>query len=132
MTYLIDTDIYIYLLSGNRSIQKKIHETEDQNIFISAISIAELYYGIFNSAEKDHNLKNIQKNLERLQILNFNRHSAKIFGRLKAELKKNGTPVADMDLAIASIAIQHGHVLVTHNTKHFSPVRELLLEDWSG
>lgn len=131
MSYLIDTDIYIYFLKGHPEISRKLLETNDSDIFISSISIAELYYGIFNSVEKERNLKLIKKNLEEIQVQNFNRHSAKIFGRLKAEIKKQGTPIADMDLAIAAIAIQNGHTLVTHNTKHFLPIRELILEDWS-
>lgn len=130
MSYLLDTDIYIYFLKGNSKIKDRIWNAGDDEIFISAISIAELYFGIFNSTEKDQNLKLIRKNLEELQVQNFTKHTAKIFGRLKSELKKQGTPVADMDLAIAAIAIQNEHTLVTHNTKHFLPIKELLLEDW--
>lgn len=131
MAYLLDTDIYIYLTAGSTPIRDRIKEVEDENIFLSSISVAELYFGAFNSAKQEENLFKIQKNLEKLQILNFNRHAAKIFGRLKAELRKKGTPLADMDLAIASIAIQNQHTLVTHNTRHFSVMPELLLEDWT-
>ncbi len=130
MTYLLDTDIYIYLAGGNEKIRDKILEVGDENIFLSSISVAELYFGVFYSARQSENLKKIQKNLEKLQILNFTRHTAKIFGQLKAQLKKRGRTIADLDLAIASIALQHQHVLVTHNTRHFSTMPELVLEDW--
>ena len=131
MAYLIDTDIYIYLMEGNQGIADRIRDTGEENIFLSSISVAELYYGAFKSSKQDKNLFRIQKNLEKLQILNFNHHAAKIFGRLKANLLRLGHPIADMDLEIASIAIYHQHTLVTHNTKHFSPITELLLEDWT-
>ncbi len=130
MTYLLDTDIYIYLAGGNEKIRDKILEVGDENIFLSSISVAELYFGVFYSARQSENLKKIQKNLEKLQILNFTRHTAKIFGQLKAQLKKRGRTIADLDLTIASIALQHQHVLVTHNTRHFSTIPELVLEDW--
>jgi len=93
--------------------------------------VAELYFGAFHSSRQDKNIFKIQKNLEKLQILNFGHHPAKIFGRVKAELLKSGHPIADMDLAIASIAIHHQQTLVTHNTRHFAPISELLLEDWA-
>lgn len=131
MTYLLDTDIYIYLAAGNEKIRDKILEVGDENIFLSSISVAELYFGVFYSTRQSENLKKIQKNLEKLQILNFTRHTAKIFGQLKAHLKKRGHPIADLDLAIASIALQHQHILVTHNTRHFSTLTELVLEDWT-
>jgi tRNA(fMet)-specific endonuclease VapC len=88
-------------------------------------------FGAWYSQQKNKNLKVIWKNLEKLQVLNFNKHSAKIFGRLKAELKSKGTAISDMDLAIASISIQNQHILVTHNRKHFDRINELLIEDWS-
>lgn len=131
MNYLLDTDIYIYLTQGNRNILAKIHEVGDENIFFSAISVAELYFGAFKSRKQSSNLKKIQKNLEKLSILNFNRHVAKIFGRLKYDLNREGRRIADMDLAIAAIALHHQCILVTHNQKHFSKIPELLLEDWS-
>jgi tRNA(fMet)-specific endonuclease VapC len=130
VAYLIDTDIYIYLTAGNQEIRDRIEAAGEDNIFISAITVAELYFGAFASKQKDKNLKVIWKNLENLQILNFNKHSGKVFGRLKAELKKKGRLIADMDLAIASIAIQNQHVMVTHNLKHFNRIDELLIEDW--
>lgn len=130
MSYLIDTDIYIYLTAGHARIQNKIREVGDQNIYLSSISVAEIYFGAFQSSKLSSNMAIIQKNLEKLQILNFNKHAAKIFGRLKAGCLRRGHPIADMDLAIASIAVHHQYILVTHNTRHFSPMTELLLEDW--
>ncbi|MBI2346076.1 MAG: PIN domain-containing protein [Deltaproteobacteria bacterium] len=131
MPYLLDTDIYIYLAAGNPRIREKIEEVGEENIFLSAVSVAEIYFGAFRSARVDDNMKKIRRNLEKLQILNFTRHTAKIFGRLKAQAMGTGQPIADLDLAIASIAILHQHTLVTHNTRHFSRLPELLLEDWT-
>jgi tRNA(fMet)-specific endonuclease VapC len=131
MAYLLDTDIYIYLAGGNEKVREKILEVGDENIFLSSISVAELYFGVFSSFRQPENLKAIQRNLEKLQILNFTKHTARVFGQFKAQLKKKGRPMADMDLAIASIALHHQHVLVTHNTRHFSVLDELSLEDWS-
>lgn len=131
MAYLLDTNIYIYLTKGHAKIRQKIGDVGDENIYFSSLSVAEIYYGIFKSVRYHQTLNNFQKNLEKLQVLNFNKNTAKIFGRLKAECEKNGSPVEDFDLAIASIAIHHQHILVTNNTRNFEIIRELTIEDWS-
>jgi predicted nucleic acid-binding protein len=52
------------------------------------------------------------------------------YGRLKHELEKQGCPIDDFDLLIGAIAKQSNLTLVTHNTKHFSRIPDILLEDW--
>ena len=56
--------------------------------------------------------------------------SADEFGRLKASLRRNGTPVGDFDTQIAAHALAEDLILVTHNTRHFENVPGLKLEDW--
>lgn len=131
MQYLLDTDIYIYLMAGNEQVYKKICEIGDEAVYLSSITLAELYFGVFNSIKKEENLKSLRKNLEQVQVFDFCRSSALLFGKLKSELKKSGQPIADMDLAIASIALQNRCTLVTHNQKHFKRIKELYLEDWT-
>jgi tRNA(fMet)-specific endonuclease VapC len=36
------------------------------------------------------------------------------------------------DLMIAAIALVHGSILVTHNTREFSRIKELKIEDWEA
>lgn len=78
MAYLIDTDIYIYIPNGHAAILNRIAEVGEHEIFLSAISVAELYYGAYYSKKLKKNLKRTQKNLEKLQILNFTKNTAKI------------------------------------------------------
>lgn len=130
MAYLLDTDIFLYLLKDHQGVRAQIEMVGPENVFLSSISVGELYFGAFNSQRVESNLKDLKKNLEDKQILNFTRNTAKIFGRLRAELRKKGTPVSDFDLAIASIALHHECILATHNTRHFEKIPELTLEDW--
>jgi tRNA(fMet)-specific endonuclease VapC len=41
-----------------------------------------------------------------------------------------GTPIGPYDTMIATIALAHNLILVTHNTAEFSRVQGLTLEDW--
>jgi predicted nucleic acid-binding protein len=68
--------------------------------------------------------------LATVAVLPFDERMARRFGILKAQLEHAGTPVSDLDLQIASIAVENGAPLVTHNRQHFERIPGLMLEDW--
>jgi tRNA(fMet)-specific endonuclease VapC len=68
--------------------------------------------------------------LEIVTVLPFDTRAARRHGELKDILRRAGTPLADLDLQIASIALSHGLPLVTHNTAHFNRIPGLVLVDW--
>jgi tRNA(fMet)-specific endonuclease VapC len=79
------------------------------------------------------NLARLDVLLAALTILPYDEWSARRFGKLKAQLEQAGEIISDLDLQIASIALEHNAVLVTHNSKHFSRLSRLaglVLEDW--
>lgn len=53
------------------------------------------------------------------------------YAKIYADLRKKGTPLDDIDLLIAGVAIANNLVLITHNQKHFSKIEGLELEDWT-
>lgn len=54
------------------------------------------------------------------------------FGRQKALLERAGTPVADMDVIIASVASSVGAGVATRNARDFLRVAGLSVEDWGA
>jgi tRNA(fMet)-specific endonuclease VapC len=58
--------------------------------------------------------------------------AAKIFGAIRADLARKGTPIGPYDLQIAAIALANRLTLVTHNTREFGRIAELNLEDWES
>ena len=69
--------------------------------------------------------------LSPITILEFDSHAAEEYGRIKAELEKNGTPIGPMDTLIAGHAKSKGLILVTNNTMEFNRVADLTIEDWT-
>ena len=59
MKYLLDTNICIYLLNGNKSLKKKVKETGVFSLAISNATLAELYFGAYYSKKVEENLKRI-------------------------------------------------------------------------
>ncbi len=62
--------------------------------------------------------------------LPFRDEDAREYGLIRACLAKIGQPIGPNDLMIAAIARSAGLTLVTHNTREFSRVPDLRIEDW--
>jgi predicted nucleic acid-binding protein len=126
--YLIDSDILIYFLKGKQEVVKRLLQIPIDDLYISRINYTELIYGAYNSSKINQNLKVIEPFLDNFKVLEFTQTSSLIFAKEKARLKKNGNIIADMDLMIASIAIENDCTLISNNIKHFDRVQNLKLE----
>lgn len=126
--YLIDSDILIYFLKGKKEVIQRLSKIPIDNLYISRINYTELMYGAYNSTKISQNLKVIEPFLESFKVLEFTQKSSLIFAKEKARLKKNGNIIADMDLMIASIAIENDCTLISNNIKHFNRIKNLELE----
>ncbi len=130
MSYLLDTDICIYWMKNIRSIQDKISQIGWEKIYICNITVAELYFGAYNSHRVAENLIRVQEFIQNIEVIYLDDRAGQKFGELKASLRKMGQPVADFDLLIASIALTKNYSLVTNNTRHYHRIPELKLENW--
>ena len=126
--YLIDSDILIYFLKGKQEVVERLSQIPLDDLYISRINYTELIYGAYNSAKIEQNLKLIEPFLENFTVLEFTKTSSLIFAKEKAKLKKSGKIIADMDLMIASIAIENDCTLISNNIKHFDRIQNLKLE----
>ena len=125
--YLIDSDILIYFLKGKQEVVERVSQIPVDDLYISRINYTELMYGAYNSAKIAQNLKVIEPFLESFKVLEFTQTSSLIFAKEKARLKKSGNIITDMDLMIASIAIENECVLMSNNLKHFERIHKLEL-----
>ena len=130
MKYLFDTDILIYWLKGNQAIERKAVAFGLENIGYSIISLAELYFGAYNSEQIEKNLQAIKTVQQKLALINCNDKSSQLFGMIKAQLTQQGNIIMDADILIGSIAQANELILVTNNTKHFQRIPNLQLENW--
>ena len=126
--YLIDSDILIYFLKGKQEVVEKLSQIPTDDLYISRINYTELIYGAYNSTKISQNLKVIEPFLENFTVLEFTKESSLVFAKEKARLKKSGNIIADMDLMIASIAIENNCTLISNNIKHFERIQNLELE----
>ena len=131
--FLFDTDVLSNIVKRRPSglLMKKLARLPKQFQYTTAINIGEIYYGASRSARKDQIIRAFdEKVFPNVIIVGFDETSGRIFGELKAELQKNGLSCSEPDLRIAAIAIQHEMVLITGNTRHFTNIPGLRVENW--
>jgi tRNA(fMet)-specific endonuclease VapC len=126
---LLDTDICIELLKGNKRILQR-REQYDGPVGVCFMTIAELYYGAEKSKDPSKNIDTIEKLLITLEIVHTDIAILKRFGVIKAHLQKQGEPIADADILIGSATLEKAERLITGNTKHFERIPGLALENW--
>jgi tRNA(fMet)-specific endonuclease VapC len=130
MSYLLDTNICVYWLKGDESIEQRSLEIGLGDIAVSFITISELYYGAYKSQKINENITAIKKLESKLGIVDSDDEICKNFGKLKTELEKEGKIIDDADLFIAACALANKLILVTNNEKHFGRIENLKLENW--
>ena len=129
--YLLDTNICIYLINKkSEKLLKRIEMEDAYKIGISAITVAELEYGIAKSLYPEKNKTALIEFLSSFEIIPFNDIDAEVFGSIRDYLNKRGAPIGPYDLQIASQCLARELILVTNNIKEFERVPNLSIENW--
>jgi len=128
--YMLDTDTVSFFMKDNpKSVRKNVEKHSSKELCISAITCAELMFGLRRNYSKQLDLW-LHEALGNFKIIDFDDNSAAIYGDIRSALEKSGELLDNMDMLIASSALASGAVLVSHNIKHFSRIKGLKLEDW--
>ena len=131
IVYLLDTNACIkYLNNTDSSVVERIRKELPGAIRLCDVVKAELLYGAYKSSRKEANLELLQRFFALFVSLPFEDRAAHAYGRIRADLEAAGTPIGPYDMQIAAIALANNLVLVTHNTREFSRIAGLALEDW--
>jgi tRNA(fMet)-specific endonuclease VapC len=130
LKYLLDTNILVYLDKRLGRCLEQLQQHAPQDIVLSSVSLMEIEYGLARSERPDHMRHFMGGMRARYAVLDFDAPSAERAGQLKALLAAKGLPIGPFDLQIAGIALAHQLTVVTHNTREFSRVPGLRIEDW--
>ena len=131
--YLLDTNICIYIIKKKPiEVLKILKLKSKKDIYVSALTIAELEYGISKSQFPEKNRISLIQFLSIFYILPFDESDAVNFGVIKSELEKNGKIIGPIDLLLAAQAKTKNFILVTNNTKEFERVKNLKIENWAS
>ena len=130
--YMLDTNMIAY--AKNRRPEKVLQRLLLHNpseICISAITMAELEYGIAHSSRPEQNRMALFMFLSGISVLPFGAEAALAYGAIRQKLQAAEQLIGGNDMLIAAHAKSLDMILVTHNTREFGRVEGLQLEDWA-
>jgi len=103
---------------------------KNEGVVISAVTLAELEYGVWNSGFYEKNRNKLISFLTLVEVLPFDGAAAMIYGELRTSLRRKETLISLMDMMIAAHAKSKGLIVVTNNIREFERVEGLETENW--
>ena len=130
MRYLLDTNTCIAAMRNHRGVVDRMRGELPGECAISAITSYELLTGVEKCGKPEVEGPKVRLLIQSLSELAFDAVAAEHAARIRARLESQGTPIGPYDLLIAGQAVSAGLVLVTNNTREFSRIAGITLEDW--
>jgi tRNA(fMet)-specific endonuclease VapC len=128
--YALDANSVSYFLKGKGRVADRLLSEPPRNVGLPAIVLHELEYGASRSEAPRGLRDRLASLIGALQVLPFGAAEARAAARIRLELDRAGRPIGPHDLLIAATAVEHGAILVTHNTREFGRIKGLRLDDW--
>lgn len=129
--YCLDTNVIIDIFRGNEEIKSKLEslKIDQKGIFVTPISLFELYKGAYLSSKVNEALRLITEFIKTVEILNIDEFACEEFGKEYARLKGVGKIPNETDLMIAAIVKANDLVLITKDKKDFENI-DIETESW--
>ena len=128
---LLDTNACSFLIRGeSRRLESRLKGVAPQEVCISAVTRAELLYGLERNPRATRLRETVSDFLARIRSLYWSNDAASHHAQIRAFLASAGIPIGPMDLLIAAHARSLGTPLVTNNVREFSRVPRLKVLDW--
>ena len=128
--YMLDADTVSYALRGEGDVAGRLLEHRPSDLCISSITLAELRFGA--EAKGSQKLRRaIRAFVKDVTVVSFDESAAETFAVIGAGLARRGEPIGALDTLVAAHALSLGLTMVTNNTRHFSRVSGLTVENWA-
>lgn len=132
MKYFLDTNIIIYYMKGQfPALPEHFRQIPSQSIVIPTVVMAEIEFGARKSFDYATTIHKYRQFTDVFLKVPFSEKASVIYGEIRNNLEKAGTPIGPNDLMIASIVLAEDGILVTNNTKEFGRIPSLQMENWT-
>jgi predicted nucleic acid-binding protein len=132
---LLDTSAASAFMHRRPHALLRLSEQDPSTVYLCAPVAAEIHFGLSRLPPESRRRRLLANEFQRLlaavRWIDWNEAATRAFGQWKATLQRRGTPIEDMDLAIASIALGLSARLATANIRHFERIDDLAVVDWS-
>lgn len=122
MTYLLDSDRVIDLLSQTAEAVNLWDSIEGDGVSISAVTLGEVLEGVLLGRDPFAAELVFNQWVGSVDVLPVDEDVARRFAHLRGDLRQRGMLIPDTDLLIAATALHYDLTLVTRNRRHFRRV----------
>jgi tRNA(fMet)-specific endonuclease VapC len=131
--YVLDTNTATYIVSGRSQAARQIlkAEREHSTVALSAITQAEILFGLENKPEATRLRAAVEEFFGSVQILAWDSNAARAYGKLRSQISAAGKTLTAMDMLIAAHAIAANATLVTHDKAFLQIAPVLNVVDWA-
>ncbi|HLA78829.1 MAG TPA: type II toxin-antitoxin system VapC family toxin [Vicinamibacteria bacterium] len=127
--YMLDTDTVSFAMRGEGQVAARLLLHPPSEVCLSSVTLAELRFGA--EARRSQKLNRLIRSFVKdVAVLPFDQLAADRFAVVAATLARRGEPIGAFDTLMAAHALSLGLTVVTNNTKHFSRVPGLAVENW--
>lgn len=127
---LLDSNTIIHYLRGDEWVVSRMQGAVKGTLGIPSLVAYEIEYGTLK-ARSARRRAVLTEALADLVQIPFDQEAALECARVRLELEALGIVIGPLDFLIAGTALSRGAVLATNNTREFSRVKGLRLEDWT-
>ncbi len=130
---MLDTNTVSYIMRGKSIRARKRLENlrENEEVCISAITEAEVRYGLAKRPLKPETRDKIERFLDTIDILPWDSDAARVYGATRTKLEAAGKPLGTLDLLIGAHALSTEAVLVTSDRAFRNMGSPLKTVDWA-
>ena len=128
--WMLDTDTCSYIIRAySANVIARLDSVPRNEVEVSSSVAAELRYGA-ERVKSPKLVATVEAWLGLFTIAPWDDDAARTYAKVRTALDAKGKPIGNLDVLIASHARARGATLVTNNTRHFSQVPGLHLENW--
>jgi tRNA(fMet)-specific endonuclease VapC len=129
---IADTSFIIDIMAKDPAAIRKARGLEEAglSIIIGAPTVFELFAGVALSRKPDEEKSKIITTLSSISQLSLDSTSASAGGLIYGEKVRTGRTIDPEDAMIAGIAKVNAEKILTRNTKHFSDIEGLVMENY--
>lgn len=127
--YLLDTNMCVYLMKNQpEEVAQRFAQCFVGDVVMSAITYAELEYGVAVSANPENEQANLASLVEDIHVVPFDSSAAAAYGPIRLATRESKKDHLDKLLAAHAVAL--GVTLVTNNTRDFAKYPGVHTDNW--
>lgn len=127
--YMLDTNMCIYLMKNQpEEVARRFARCYVGDVVISAITYAELEYGVAAAADPERERANLAALVEDIPVAAFDAPAGAAYGRIRMATRESRKD--HLDKLIAAHAVSLKVTVVTNNVKDFAKYPGVIIENW--